>query len=256
MNAAGKPALKADVVSRMSADLEFGQWTESQKIALTCRMLASEGHSETLAGQITVRSGDGTFLTTPLAVGFDEIESRTVIRINEAMEVVEGTGMPSPAVRFHFWVYRRRPDVNCIVHTHPPYVSALSMTGRPLRVAHMDATPFADDCAFLPEWPGLPIFDDEGEIISSALGSRRTILLAHHGFLAATSSVEETAYLSMLIERAARNQLRAEALGPARELDPVRAKESHDFLLTPSVVRSSFAMFARRALRHYSLASI
>ena len=73
MNAAGKPALKADVVSRMSADLEFGQWTESQKIALTCRMLACEGHSETLAGQITVRSVDVTFMTTPLAVGFDEI---------------------------------------------------------------------------------------------------------------------------------------------------------------------------------------
>ncbi len=191
-----------------------------------------------------------------MAVGFDEIDSRSIIRIDESMKVLEGKGMPNPAVRFHFWVYRRRPDVNCVVHTHPPYVSALSMTGRPLRVAHMDATPFADDCAFLPEWPGLPISDDEGEIISAALGTKRTILLAHHGFLVATSSIEETAYLSMLIERAARSQLFAESLGPVRELDPERAKESHDFLLTPDVVRASFAMFGRRALRHFGLTSI
>src|SRR3546814_17947066 len=108
--------------------------------------------------------------------------------------------MANPAVLFHFWVYRRRPDVNCIVHTHPPYVSALSMTGRALSISHMDATPFADDCAFLAEWPGLPIAANEGDIISTALGARRTILLAHHGFIAATSSIYENASLSKLTE--------------------------------------------------------
>lgn len=244
-----KQVFTASAVDKMKTQLDLGQWTEIEKIVLTCRMLAMESHSETLAGQITVRSTDGTFLTTPMAVGFDEIEAKHVIRVDESMQVLEGTGMANPAVRFHFWVYRRRPDVNCIVHTHPPYVSALSMTGRPLSIAHMDATPFADDCAFLPEWPGLPIADNEGDIISTALGSHRTILLAHHGFLAATSSIEETAYLSMLIERAARNQLIAQATGPIKELDRRLAKESHDFLLLPGVVKSSFAMFARRVLR-------
>lgn len=247
-----KQALTERTVAEMemAGRLDTGQWTDVQKVVLTCRMLAMESHSETLAGQITVRCEDGALLTTPLAVGFDEIEPRHVIRVDESMRVLEGPGMANPAVRFHLWVYRRRPDVRCVVHTHPPHVSALSMTGRPLRVAHMDATPFADDCAFLAQWPGLPIADDEGDIISSALGHRRTILLAHHGFLAATSSIEETAYLSMLIERAARNQLMAEALGPVKELDPALAKESHDFLLQPSVVKASFAMFARRVLRH------
>ena len=149
----------------------------------------------------------------------------------------------------HSEIYRARPDVNCIIHTHPPFVSALSMTGRPLRVSHMDATPFANDCAFLSEWPGLPVGDEEGEIIAKALGSHRSLLLAHHGFLCATASVEESAYLSMLIELAARNQLRAEALGPVRELDPQMAKEAHDFLLLPFIVQDSFAMYARRVVR-------
>ena len=114
-------------------------------------------------------------------------------------------------MRFHFWVYRQRPDVQCIIHTHPPHVSTLSMTGQPLVVAHMDATPFHNDCAHLKEWPGLPIADQEGEIISAALGDKRSILLANHGFLAAGSCIEEALYLSVLIERAARNQLLAAA---------------------------------------------
>ena len=227
--------------------LTYGQWTDAEKLALTCRILAKEGHSETLAGQVTVRQSDGTFLTTPLAHSFAEIRPESVMRIDDQLRVLEGQGVPNPAVRFHLWVYRRRPDVNCVVHTHPPYVSALSMTGEPLAIAHMDATPFFDDCAFLAEWPGLPIADIEGEIISAALGSKRCVLLANHGFLAATASVEESLYMSVLIERAARNQLIAQAAyGQLKLVDPHLAKESHDFLLQRSIVNASFAMFARQ----------
>jgi len=236
-------------VQQMNARMKGSKWSDVEKMILSCRMLAAENHSETLAGQITMRCADGSFLTTPLAVGFDEVSREHIIRVNDDLEVLEGEGMANPAVRFHFWIYRVRPDVNAIVHTHPPYVSALSMTGRPLRIAHMDATPFADDCAFLAEWPGLPIADNEGEIISEALGQRRSILLANHGFLSATSSIEETAYLAMLIDKAARHQLWAEATGPLKEVDPALAKESHDFLLLPQVVKASFDMFARRVLR-------
>lgn len=250
MTAAAKQALSSQVLGQISSGLDYGNWSIEEKIALSCNILAKEGHSETLAGQITVRQPDGSFLTTPLAHGFDEISAASVIRINDKLEVLEGAGAANPAIRFHMWVYQRRPDVNCIIHTHPPYVSTLSMTGQPLEIAHMDATPFHDDCAFLAEWPGLPIADQEGEIISAALGSKRSILLVNHGFLAATSSIEETLYLSVLIERAARNQLLAmSSYGTLKRLDPALAKESHDFLLAPSIVKASFAMFARQLLR-------
>jgi L-fuculose-phosphate aldolase len=241
--------LNDGLAAKMDRKLEQGAWNARQKIALACRMLAHEGHSETLAGQITVRESDGTFLTTAMAYGFDEATRSNVIRIDDEMNVIEGRGMANPAIRFHLWIYRRRPDVYCIVHTHPPYVNALSMTGRPLEVAHMDATPFHDDCAFLREWPGLPIGDSEGEIISTALGNKRVILLANHGFLAATSSLEESAYLSVLIERAARSQILAQSVGELQPIDAARAKESHDFLLLPSIVKSSFALFARRVIK-------
>ncbi|MCQ4384354.1 class II aldolase/adducin family protein, partial [Clostridioides difficile] len=60
----------------------------------------------------------------------------------------------------------------------------------------MDMTPLHDDCAFLADWPGVPIADQEGGIISDALGSRRAIILAHHGYLTAGSTCEEATYLS------------------------------------------------------------
>ena len=242
-----KDSIAKDFFAQADGKLSYGNWTIEEKLALSCRILAREGHSETLAGQITVRQADGSFLTTPMAHAFGEIMPESVIRMDVAMTVLSGQGIPNPAVRFHTWVYKRRPDVNCIIHTHPPYVSTLSMTGQPLAVSHMDATPFFEDCAFLREWPGLPIADQEGEIISEALGSKRCILLANHGFLAATASIEETLYLSVLIERVARNQLLAQAAyGTLLPLKPELARESHDFLLKPSIVKATFAMFARQ----------
>lgn len=249
MSEQDKADLHRGIAGQMDAKLEQGAWDDRQKLALACRMLAHEGHSETLAGQITLRAGDGTFLTTAMAVGFDEISRANVIRIDDEMRVIEGKGMANPAIRFHLWIYKRRPDVKCIVHTHPPYVNALSMAGVPLAVAHMDATPLYNDCAFLAKWPGLPIADSEGEIISGALGTKRTILLANHGFLAATSSIEESAYLSMLIERAARSQILAKSIGEIAKIDPASAQEAHDFLLLPSIVKASFALFGRRVIR-------
>ena len=111
--------MQSDAFFKRSANkLDFGNWTIREKIALSCRILASEGHSETLAGQITVRNDDGSYYTTALAQAFDEIRPEALIRINEDMEVLEGEGTPNPAVRFHFWVYRHRPEVRCIIHTH------------------------------------------------------------------------------------------------------------------------------------------
>lgn len=233
----------------MRRHLAAPAWSDRQKLALTCRMLAGEGHGSGLAGQVTARAGAGRWWTLPLGVGFDEAQARRFILVDESLGVVEGEGMPNPAVRFHIWIYRARPTVNCIVHTHPPYASALSMVGKKLAVAHMDSAMFYDDCAYLAEWPGVPVADDEGRLIAGALGDKRTILLAHHGMLTTGTTIEEASYLAVLLERAARLQARAEAIGEIKPIDPRHAKDAHDFLLKPEIVGATFAYFARQALR-------
>ena len=105
--------------------------------------------------------------------------------------------MPNPANRFHLWIYRHRPQVNAIVHTHPPHVSALSMLGVPLNAPHMDTSMFYEDCAWMPEYPGVPIGDEEGRLIHESLGDKRAILLGHHGQLAACPTIEEATMLAI-----------------------------------------------------------
>lgn len=238
--------------SAESAASAGAQLTTRQKIALTCRALFDAGHDSGLAGQITARAEQpGTYYTQRLGLGFDEITEDNLLLVDEDLNVLEGSGMANPANRFHSWIYRARPDVHCIVHTHPFHVAALSMLEVPLIVSHMDTTPLYDDCAFLAEWPGVPVGNEEGEIITAALGDKKAALLAHHGQVVAGASVEEACSLAVLIERAAKLQLAAMAAGTVKALPEELAREAHDWTLTPARSRANFAYYARRALvRH------
>jgi L-fuculose-phosphate aldolase len=245
---------RSDLDSRIASDLEAHKaalpWTTRQKLALTCRMLALEGHESGLAGQATARADeDGAYWTLRFGHGFDEADEDAFIRVDDDVRAIDGNGMANPAMRFHTWIYRHRPDVCCILHTHPPHVSALSMIGEELAVAHMDATPFFEDCAYLADWPGVPVHDEEGRLISEALGRKRAILLAHHGQLVACATVEEAAVLAVQIERVAKQQLLARSVGAIRPIPAERAREAHDFLVSPLVIDMTFAYYARRVLR-------
>lgn len=223
-----------------------------EKVALTCRALFDAGHDSGLAGQITARGEEHeTYYTQRLGLGFDEITAGNLLLVDEDLVVLAGDGMANPANRFHSWIYRARPDVNCIVHTHPFHVAALSMLEVPLAVSHMDIAPLYDDCAFLPDWPGVPVGNEEGEIISGALGDKKAILLAHHGHVVAGASVEEACSLAMLMERGARLQLAAMAAGAIAPLPDRLAREAHDWTLTPKRSQANFAYYARRALAHH-----
>jgi L-fuculose-phosphate aldolase len=244
---------KSDLMQR--AERRFAEnfgpddYSVRQKLALTCRALSDRGHDSGLAGQITARAEEpGTYYTQRLGLGFDEITDANLLLVDEDLNVLNGEGMANPANRFHSWIYRARPDVQCIVHTHPFHVAALSMLETPLVISHMDTTPLYDDCAFLPNWPGVPVGNEEGEIISQAIGDKKAILLAHHGQIVAGASVEEACSLAVLIERAAALQLAAIAAGTIKELPADLAREAHDWTLLPNRSAANFAYYARRAL--------
>ena len=244
-------ALRDSVDRELRDKLRPTAYSRIEQLTLACRMLAAEGHwANGLAGQITARGDEpDTYLTLRFGLGADEATPSSFIATDGDLRALDGVSLPNPATRFHLWVYKHHPEVQSIVHTHPEGVSALGMVGRTIEISHMDATPFYENCAHLPEWPGLPITDDEGRIISKALGTKSALLLAHHGLLTAGKTIAEAAVLALWMEQAAQVQLKASAVGTIRTVPPELARESRDFLLKPEITDLTFQYFARRALR-------
>jgi len=226
--------------------------SDREKLALTCRILFDKGHDSGLAGQITCRAEKpNTFLTQRFGLGFDEISAKNLIVVDQDLKPVDGEGMPNPANRFHTWIYKEHPDVNCIIHTHPTYVAALSMVGVPLVISHMDTSGLYDDCSFVADWPGVPVGNEEGQLISNALGNNRAVFLAHHGQLVTGRTIEEACNLAILIERAAKLQVLAMSVGEIKPLPPELAKEAHDWTSTDKRNKVNFAYYVRQALKNH-----
>lgn len=247
-----KDDIVRESLQRMQENLGGDELPLRQAVAQTCRTLYAFGHDSGLSGQISARAEkEGTFYTQRMGLGFDEISSENLLMVDEDLNVIDGSGMPNPANRFHSWLYRARPDINCIVHTHAPYVSALSMLEVPLEIAHMDACLLYGQVAFLKKWPGIPVGNEEGEIISKAIGDKKAIMLSHHGLLVAADSVEEACILGVMFERAARIQLLAMAAGEIQKIPEDLGTEAQKWICTPARIMATFAYYARRANRLY-----
>ncbi len=245
MNQADKAHFLDRVSREMDEDLGALELSPRDALAACCRILAHEGHESGLAGQVTaLGEKPGSWWTLRFGLGFEEATGERMVLVDEDLQALSG-GRANPGVRFHIWIYRQRPDVKAIVHTHAPWASALAATGTPLKTIHMDSA-MLHGTAHLPEWPGVPVADDEGRIIAGALGSAKAILLSNHGLLTTGVSIEEATYLAVFFERAARMQMRAMAAGGFKEVKHELAEEARDFLLQPSIVRGTFAYWARR----------
>ena len=190
----------------------------------------------------------------PLGLAFDEAEEASWLLIDDAMKVLAGTGSygirePNPATRFHLWVYRARNDVAAIVHTHPPATSVLAAAEQPLVVAHMDATPLFDDIAFLPDWPGLPTADREGELIAGGLGTSTRCCSPTMACSPPDAACRRrrSSPSSSSAWRGCRSTPRRSAA--SRPIDAAEARRARDFLRTDRIMDATFDAWSRRAAR-------
>jgi len=230
---------------------ETAKWSLTEKMAISARILAKQGHGETLSGQITCRNGDGTMWVNQYGVPFDVVTASDFLRVDGGLNVIEGDGFPNRATRFHHHVYAKRPDIQCIVHSHPPAASALSVIGEELFISHMDVMAFYEDVQYLANWPGIPFGDEEGDLISGVLApSYWSALLAHHGLIVGGRSVEEAVYRAYFFERAARMQLDAMAavggdMDRLKRTRPELSRKARDWRISEGPVRAHWNGWAQ-----------
>ncbi len=132
----------------------------------------------------------------------------------------------------HGEIYRARPDVKAIVHSHSPSVIPFGVTGQPLRpIFHMSG--FLGEGAALFEIretagdTDMLIRDNRlGAALATSLGARSTVLMRGHGSTVVGSSIEQAVYRAIYAEVNARLQLNAVTLGEVNYLNPQEAAKA------------------------------
>lgn len=195
-------------------------------------ILDADGQASGIAGHLTARlPGADRFWSHQWGVGFDEVRAEGLIEADFNLDTTRGTGRVNPTLHIHTRIYRARPDVTCIIHTHGKAGVALGCAGMTLETITQTGAVFHDDIALFDEFHGIVLDTNEGDAIAAALGPKRGLLLKNHGALVVGSSVAEACIGMTVLEWAADVQLRAAAAGPLQKLDPAAAAQSKKFLL-------------------------
>ncbi|MBX9593550.1 MAG: class II aldolase/adducin family protein [Roseomonas sp.] len=195
-------------------------------------ILDADGQASGIAGHLTARlPGADRFWSHQWGVGFDEVRANGLIEADFDLKTTRGTGRVNPTLHIHTRIYRARPDVTCIIHTHGKSGVALGCAGMTLETITQTGAVFHDDIALFDEFHGIVLDTNEGDAIAAALGPKRGLLLKNHGALVVGASVAEACIGMTVLEWAADVQLRAAAAGPLQKLDDAAAAQSKKFLL-------------------------
>jgi L-fuculose-phosphate aldolase len=102
-----------------------------QKVVRICRLLHQKNLLAATDGNISVKFGDG-LLTTPSGVNKAFLEEEQIITVDFAGRIIEGQGQPTSELAMHLAVYRLRPEIEAVIHAHPPLATAFSIAGASL----------------------------------------------------------------------------------------------------------------------------
>ena len=206
--------------------MSLEDWAKEQ-VSVGCRVIAREGYADLTLGHVSVidRESGNVFIKRK-GPGLHEIEPEDVLvhPLHDDDALKTTPHMHFEAV-LHTEMYKLHPDVGAVIHSHPPYSTALSATNADLKFVNHDSLLFADGLARFDEFR-LITEVEEGRTVAEAIGDCRAILLGNHGVVVTGKTIGWAVLAAVTLERAIRVQMIAEALrGDLREIPSDSARE-------------------------------
>ncbi len=181
-----------------------------QRLAEAIRML-ERAELMDHSGHASARRDGGSFYINSGASVRSALTAADIVAVDLDGVLIEGTAKPPLEFYIHAEIYRVRPDVNAIVHTHPRWSTVLTMTGAPYRPVYAQGVLLGD----------IPVMDSPlsvntkamGERLASNLAGAQAVLLKSHGAVIVGSDVIEAFALATYLEENARRQHLALQIG-------------------------------------------
>ena len=174
-----------------------------EEVLWGCRLMVERGYLLGTVGNLSARA-DGTDLVviTPTSLPYDTMTEEDLVVVNLNGEIVSGKHQPSIECSMHLGVYRARPELRALVHTHSKYATTVSL------IKELDIMPAIDteqslylggDINFVPfAFPGSK---ELAEYVKEGIGTNAGLLMANHGALGVGISMKDAVIASDIIER-------------------------------------------------------
>lgn len=194
------------------------------------RLLHQCGLVAATDGNLSVRLENGQVLSTPTLMSKGLLEPDDLVVVDEHGHTVSGRREVSSEIAMHLLIYCKRPDVNAVVHAHPPTATGYAAAGIPLDTAlcseiivTLGSVPLASY-----ETPGTP---ELAEALAPLIPGHQAILMANHGVVTYGPDLL-SAYMNMeTVEHYAKIALVTHLLGKQQPLTGKHLDKLHEIRL-------------------------
>ena len=189
------------------------------------RRLIHEGYTTHTWGNISVRGGDGRIYITPSGMDYDLIGIEDIVVLDVCGNILEGIRKPSIEKDLHTEIYRRRPDVGAIVHTHPMESLAFACMGKDIPLITDAAVMTMRDTVRTAPY-ALPGSKELAANCADTLGpTGMAVLLAGHGAVCVGSDLEQAFKTAKILEITAELCAKILAMGGHPEALPEKVRK-------------------------------
>ena len=207
------------------ANLPALERTARTDLAAAFRIAVRLDLHEGVCNHFTLMLPDGKrFLLNRYGLHWSEVSASNLLALDADGNVLEGEGeFEKTAFYIHSRIHLRNPQAACVLHTHMPYATTLTLleNGR-LEMVEQNALRFHGDIAYDDTYNGLVVDPAEGDRLAAVLGDKRVLFLANHGVVVVGPTVAQAFDLLYYLERACRLQVLARSMHA--RLRPVRAE--------------------------------
>jgi L-fuculose-phosphate aldolase len=177
------------------------------------RTLLARGLLSQTSGNLSVRVGSEEVCITPSSLEYDRIEPADIAVIGLDGQVRDGQRAPSSETPLHCLVYRNRPDVSAIVHTHSPHATTLAILGLPIPAVHYMIARTRSTRIEVADYATYGSEALAQNVRDAFPAPALAVLLANHGLVAGGANLDEAADVAEGVEMLARLYSQAVAIG-------------------------------------------
>lgn len=179
-----------------------------ERMVAVCRRLQERGLVAASDGNVSCRAGQDLLLVTPSGTVKGELRPKDLICVSLEGEIIRGNGRPSSELKMHLLIYRRRSDVNAVVHAHPALLTAMTLARQPfvsealpevyLTIGPVPTVPYAT-----------PSTAEVPAAIEPFIADHQALLLERHGSLTMGRDLMQAYRRTEKLEHAARTLFHA-----------------------------------------------
>ena len=161
-----------------------------REIVRFSKIMYEKGYIVASDGNMSARVDVDRYLITPSGKRKGELKEEEILLINNHGTVIEGTLKPSIEIWMHIWIYETRPDVNAVVHGHPPYATAFSFhMPREYEPLVPEIKEYLGPFGFVPY--RAPGSRELAELVREKCSDHNVLILHKHGVVTLGESLED-----------------------------------------------------------------